>query len=90
MKKAFLAPLAVLAAALTSGEAVAIPTHTTSTEVSPEAARIPSDKISVTHEGDIFNFVLKRNAETGQMVAEHESHYSHRSHSSHRSHTSGY
>lgn len=46
------------------------------------------ERFSVVENGDQFNFVLKRNAETGQMMAWHESHASHASHSSHSSHYS--
>ena len=38
--------------------------------------------------GDQFAFVLKRSAETGFLVAQHQSHTSHESHSSHSSHSS--
>lgn len=90
MKKAFLAPLAVLAAALTSGEAVAMPVAAQPTESAADALADQGDRISINHNGDVFKFVLRRNAETGQLFSDHESHYSHGSHGSHRSHMSGY
>lgn len=50
------------------------------------AAVEASNLVSVTsNEGDIFNFVLKRSSETGQLMAWHASHASHSSHSSHYS-----
>lgn len=50
---------------------------------------LQSEKIAArSQSGDIFNFVLKRSAETGQMMAWHESHASHASHASHSSHYS--
>jgi hypothetical protein len=90
MKKAFLAPLAVLAAALPVGEAAAIQIQSSPNEMKSENFTAPSDRVSFKHNGDVFGFVLKRNSETGQMVAWHESHYSHSSHDSHSSHSSHY
>jgi len=90
MKRVFLAPLAVLAAALSSGEAVAMPVAAQPSTSSTDALAGQGDRVSISHNGDIFKFVLKRNAETGQLFSDHESHYSHGSHGSHRSHMSGY
>jgi hypothetical protein len=59
-------------------------TNATSLQVMPLTERITTTDSN----GDQFNFVLKRSAETGQMMAWHESHASHSSHSSHSSHYS--
>jgi hypothetical protein len=55
----------------------------------PTAALKRPDALAIRDDaGNMFNFVLKRSAETGQMMAWHESHASHASHASHSSHYS--
>ncbi|CDW94494.1 MULTISPECIES: His-Xaa-Ser repeat protein HxsA2 [unclassified Thiomonas] len=93
MKKTFLTPFAVLAAALPSGQASASPSPKPSATdaLSPAQPVVGAPRqdgsVSVKSNRDLFNFVLKRN-ELGQMMAYHESHASHASHASHRSHYS--
>src|SRR5215212_6910319 len=56
------------------------------------AAPVRSDGLVTVRNdaGDQFAFVLKRSADTGFLMAEHQSHVSHESHSSHSSHRSHY
>jgi len=96
MKKKFLTPFTVLAAAFT----VALPT-TCLSHPGPESALSSvinltqpivgaprqDGRFSVRSNGDIFNFVLKR-SDFGEVLAQYESHASHASHSSHTSHYS--
>jgi hypothetical protein len=89
MKKRFLGAFALIASSFVADQAFAntievpnsIPTQNTSSSnaVNPELVSVNNES------GDIFNFVLKRSAETGKLMAYHESHSSHRSHSSHYS-----
>ena len=93
MKKTFFTPFAVLAAALPSGHASASASSASSgTDAHAPAQPVvgaprQDGSVSVKANGDLFNFVLKRN-ELGHMMAYHESHASHASHASHRSHYS--
>lgn len=91
-KRGFLVPVAALAAALTTEQAVA--------NVGPEASTPPTGSVEltgakqaervVTSNGhDQFSFIIKR-TDSGEVMAWHESHASHTSHGSHRSHYSGY
>jgi hypothetical protein len=93
MKKHFLTPFAILAAALAADQAAATPVAATpDADPAKNAAvgALPSPNFQIRQGNDLFNFVLKRNGETGVMMADHESHASHASHASHSSHASGY
>ncbi len=93
MKKKFLTSFAILAAALAADQASAMPTAMTqdaNAAKNDAAGALPSANFQIRKGDDLFNFVLKRNGDTGVMMADHESHASHASHSSHRSHASGY
>ena len=94
MKKAFLTPFTVLAAAIPGAHAsaAAAPLEAKlaprdAPSVTAAGASISDGKVSVKADGNLFSFVLKR-SESGVMVAQHESHSSHASHASHRSHYS--
>ena len=94
-KRPFLAPLAALAAALTSGQSTASVLSETATPTvdQTDATRLQlkqgsSETVNAVHGENVFSFVLSR-GEGGQMMAYHSSHSSHASHSSHRSHYSG-
>lgn len=54
----------------------------------PQATVIGENITTVDSKGDQFNFVLKKSADTGLMMAYHSSHSSHASHASHSSHYS--
>jgi len=54
----------------------------------PQATVLGENITTIDSKGDQFNFVLKRSADTGLMMAYHSSHSSHASHSSHSSHYS--
>ena len=87
----FLLPLAILAAAFASDEAMANvqePTSVPQTDVSTTPHTVSPDRITVNQGQDRFSFVLKR-MEGGMVMADHESHASHASHGSHSSHYSG-
>ena len=93
MKKkfAFLAPLAALTSAILAPTAEAVPTSANeegnllkSQDVN---TRIGSEKLSLTTNGDSYEFILRRD-ESGHLYAAHGSHSSHSSHSSHYSHYS--
>jgi len=101
-KRSFLKPLSVVLAALASAAAWGttkqlpataplVPENTASVPVEPSNAPIaPNESRALLFQdatGDIFKFVLERNAE-GQFLAQHQSHWSHNSHSSHSSHAS--
>ncbi|MGY8524955.1 His-Xaa-Ser repeat protein HxsA2 [Paracidovorax citrulli] len=92
--KGFLKAFAAVAAgfAAQNAPAMQVPTHasTGQNSVSPSDSK-PSERIAVrAQSGDVFSFVLKRNAEEGTLMAYHHSHASHASHSSHASHASHY
>lgn len=95
MKK-FLTAFAAIAAGFASQSATAsIPKSEPVATVAPITATMPTQtaraegRVSVRdNAGDLFDFVLKRSEETGQMMAWHESHASHASHASHQSHYS--
>lgn len=95
-KRSFLLPLATLASAFTSEQALANVNQ--DTQVTPQTNTDAvqnvtlSDRVTMSNGNDKFNFVLKR-VDGGALMAWHESHASHASHashSSHRSHYSGY
>lgn len=89
MKK-FMTPLAMLVASFATDTALGLQdqSSTVNTQIDSRSTVPARERFSVVENGDEFNFVLKRDAETGQMMAWHESHASHSSHSSHRSHYS--
>lgn len=91
MKK-FLTPFAALAAGFAAQNASATPVlvdQPKTTEAS-HAAQAVSERLTIKNtSGDEFNFVLKRSADNGMLMAYHHSHASHSSHSSHHSHYSG-
>jgi len=88
MKK-FLTSFAALAAGFATQNAIAaqvVVEQSTTTEASAAALATPSENLSIKNaSGDEFNFVLKRSADTGTLMAYHRSHSSHSSHSSHYS-----
>lgn len=55
---------------------------------SPQQNALGEEIKIIDSKGNQFDFVLKRSADTGLMMATHQSHSSHRSHSSHQSHYS--
>lgn len=89
--KNFLKSFAAIAAGFAAQSASAAITNTPleqskSQDVSSAANSQGSGAVAVrTDEGDIFNFVMKRSMETGQVMAYHSSHASHSSHRSHYS-----
>lgn len=95
MKRTFLIPVATALAAL-AGTAESAATHKQPENVTPanQPNNLSSSEahlgttaakvVDVVEHGDLFRFILAR-AESGNVVAYHESH---RSHSSHRSHYS--
>lgn len=91
MKKKFMGAFALIASSFVAQQATAntVQLHesTTMQDVSSDAiGSVASNLINTKSEsGDIFNFVLKRSDETGQLMAYHESHASHSSHRSHYS-----
>jgi hypothetical protein len=92
MKKKFMGAFALIASSFVTQQAVANtvqPSEPTASQNVSAVVAAASELISVkNNDGDIFNFVLKRSSETGQLMAWHESHASHASHSSHSSHYS--
>lgn len=91
--KVFLKAFAAVAAGFASQNAPAmqVPTvdSTGQNSISPSDST-PTERVAVrTRSGDAFNFVLKRNADEGTLMAYHQSHSSHASHASHASHYSG-
>jgi len=95
-KRNFLLPLASLASAFTSEQALANANqdvHVTSQTNDAAVQKITlSDRVVMSNGNDKFSFLLKR-VDGGALMAWHESHASHASHashSSHRSHYSGY
>ena len=93
MKKQFLKPFALLAAAMASDQALAAPAPAApdhETYKAESLAVAPTQSIQVRQGTDLLRFVLKRNGDTGVVMADHESHASHASHASHSSHASGY
>ena len=93
MKK-FLATFAGVAAAFSSNASTqpvstnSTPTLDSHSVAAPQATVLGENIATVDSKGDQFNFVLKKAADTGLMMAYHSSHSSHASHSSHSSHYS--
>ncbi len=93
MKK-FLATFAGVAAAFASNASTAPLAANISPTMDPknvatQQTTVIGEKIStIDSKGDQFNFVLKKSADTGLMMAYHSSHSSHASHASHASHYS--
>ena len=56
----------------------------------PQSTVLGENIKTIDSKGDQFNFVLKKSADTGLMMAYHSSHSSHASHASHASHSSHY
>jgi len=88
--KGFLKAFAVVAAGFAAQNASATQAPMVAPTIPLDAVKPadakPSEKLSIQDtNGDAFNFVLKRAAENGKLMAWHESHASHRSHSSHYS-----
>lgn len=95
-KRNFLLPLASLASAFTSEQALANMNQETQAVHQTNSDAVQnvtlSDRVTMSNGNDKFSFVLKR-VDGGTLMAWHESHASHASHSSHsshRSHQSGY
>lgn len=95
-KRNFLLPLASLASAFTSEQALANVNQDVHVTPQTNDAAIQkvtlSDTVVMSNGNDKFSFVLKR-SDAGALMAwhqSHSSHASHASHSSHRSHYSGY
>lgn len=94
MKK-FLTAFAGIAAAFASNASTTPVASTSMTPtvdgqnvVAPQATVLGENITTVDSKGDQFNFVLKKSADTGLMMAYHSSHSSHASHASHSSHYS--
>jgi hypothetical protein len=93
MKK-FLATFAGVAAAFASHASTqpaashSAPALNSHNIASPQATVLGENITTIDSNGDQFNFVLKKSADTGLMMAYHSSHSSHASHSSHSSHYS--
>lgn len=94
MKK-FLTAFASVATAFASNamptSASTVPTVSTMDDqkvAAPQATVLGENITTIDSKGDQFNFVLKKSADTGLMMAYHSSHSSHASHSSHSSHYS--
>lgn len=93
MKK-FLATFAGVAAAFASNastQPVALhtaPSLDSHKIAAPQATVLGENITTIDSKGDQFNFVLKKSADTGLMMAYHASHSSHASHASHSSHYS--
>lgn len=91
MKKKFMGAFALIASSFVAQQAtantVSLPESTPLQDISTATTGVvASDLIKTKSDsGDIFNFVLKRSGETGQLMAYHESHASHASHASHYS-----
>ena len=83
-KHKFLLPLAVLATALTTNQALA---NTQFIVEVDNATKANPDNIAINSSNQ-FNFILKT-ADSQTVMAYHRSHRSHYSHRSHRSHYSG-
>ena len=92
-KRDFLLPLVSLASAFTSGQALANVVYSAPDSFQTNGESVKnlqaSNVVFVNKGDDKFSFVLKR-ADSGELIAWHQSHRSHSSHSSHRSHYSGY
>ena len=92
MKK-FLTVFAGIAAAFASNASTSVATSPSISAHSMDSQNIAAPQTVVLGEnistidsnGDQFNFVLKKSADTGLMMAYHSSHASHASHSSHYS-----
>lgn len=91
MKK-FLSTFACISAAFASSATTApaltysmTPTMDAKNVSAPQATVLDENITTIDSKGDQFNFVLKRSADTGLMMAWHSSHASHASHSSHYS-----
>ncbi len=93
MKK-FLTTFAGIATAFASSAHAAqapasiAPTIDSQNTVAPQATVLGENITTIDSKGDQFNFVLKKSADTGLMMAYHSSHSSHASHASHSSHYS--
>ncbi|WP_156173837.1 His-Xaa-Ser repeat protein HxsA2 [Cupriavidus basilensis] len=87
--KGFLKAFAAVAAgfAAQNAPAMQVPTQDSSAQSSVAPSDIATkERVAVrTQGGDAFSFVLKRNAEEGNLMAYHQSHASHASHASHYS-----
>ncbi len=94
MKK-FLTAFAGIAAAF-AASATAAPSTAHTIAPAMDAVSISAPQVTVfsknvtaaDSKNDQFNFVLKKSADTGLMMAAHGSHSSHASHASHASHYS--
>lgn len=94
MKK-FLTTFAGIATAFASNASTApassasmAPTVDGQNVAAPQATVLGENITTIDSKGDQFNFVLKKSADTGLMMAYHSSHSSHASHASHSSHYS--
>lgn len=83
-KHKFLLPLAVLATALTTNQALANTQFIVDVD---NATKANPDNITINSSNQ-FNFILKT-TDSQTVMAYHRSHRSHYSHRSHRSHYSG-
>ena len=94
MKK-FLTAFAGVAAAFASNASTAPSSAASFTPITdgqniaaPQATVLGENIATIDSKGDQFNFILKKSADTGLMMAYHSSHSSHASHASHSSHYS--
>ncbi|MEY4277651.1 MAG: hypothetical protein RI975_917 [Pseudomonadota bacterium] len=93
MKK-FLATFAGIAASFASHASTQplasqnAPTLDSHNIASPQTTVLGENIATIDSKGDQFNFILKKSADTGLMMAYHSSHSSHASHASHSSHYS--
>jgi len=87
--KNFLTSFAAVATGFAAQTATAAVQQEAPRAVPVEAQAVVSvaqpENLTLSNNGDIFNFVLRRSGDTGLMMADHESHSSHSSHSSHYS-----
>ncbi|MCY1291969.1 hypothetical protein D9M68_579140 [compost metagenome] len=96
-KRAFLMPLATLAAVFSTNQASATVEAPSAPLVEGHAGQhvqqltnqADQETVQVKAGGDQFQFLLQR-GEGGQLMAYHSSHSSHASHASHASHSSHY
>lgn len=87
MKK-FLSTFAGIAATF-AASAIAAPSTPHTMNPAMELVSVVSKSLTASDsKNDQFNFVLKKSADTGLMMAAHGSHSSHASHASHASHFS--
>ena len=91
MKKSFLIPVGVAAAALTPlSSNAALSIHPSNTKVDDEAKQMVASSGTTTHvmqfsRGDEKHELLMKKSEAGLVFSAHGSHASHGSHGSHRS-----